>query len=93
MSRPTCFFIEQSASRAPRTAPSPLEGEGRGGGCFSRSEIDTPLPTPPRGIDLPLKGGGNKKAKHRRFDGLASRVRSTPLSPAGGEGKNEKIAR
>lgn len=89
MSLPTCFFIEQSASRAPRTAPSPLEGEGWGGGYVARSEIDTPLPTPLRVADLPLKAGGNKKAKHRRLDGLASCLRSMPLSPARGEGKKE----
>ena len=46
------------------SAPSPLAGEGWGGGswgacvCFA---IATPLPTARRAVDLPRKGGGEEK--------------------------------
>jgi hypothetical protein len=40
-----------------RTAPSPLDGEGWGGGSLRRRSLNTPLPITLRVIDLPLKGG------------------------------------
>jgi hypothetical protein len=47
-------------------APSPLEGEGWGGGYFSFSEFTaTSLPTAfalrASAVDLPLKGGGEER--------------------------------
>src|SRR3954468_6794572 len=43
-----------------RPAPSPLEGEGWGGGWIEARATATPLPTArERAVDLPLKGGGN----------------------------------
>jgi hypothetical protein len=46
------------------SAPSPLEGEGWGGGyIFGVVHSHTPLPPLLRSVDLPLKGGGDKKAK------------------------------
>jgi hypothetical protein len=46
------------------SAPSPLAGEGWGAGClvFESVHIRTPLPPQLRSVDLPLKGGGDKKA-------------------------------
>ena len=44
------------------SAPSPLAGEVWGGGCFAPWVLlVTPLPTALRAVDLPRKGGGNKR--------------------------------
>jgi hypothetical protein len=57
-------MIELNFARLPERAPSPLEGEGWGGGYFTRSVLGiTPLPTAfanAQAVDLPLKGGGKK---------------------------------
>jgi hypothetical protein len=45
-------------SSAHLPVPSPLVGEGWGGGCLSLE--DTPLPTALCAVGLPLMGGGNK---------------------------------
>jgi hypothetical protein len=50
--------------QALRSAPSPLAGEGWGGGYLARRTrpwAETPLPSQLRCADLPRKGGGNKK--------------------------------
>jgi hypothetical protein len=45
------------------SAPSPLAGEGWGGGySVGAAHSHTPLPPLLRSVDLPLKGGGDKKA-------------------------------
>ncbi len=46
---------------SPSSIPSPLEGEGQGGGYAANSEIASSPPTrPPAAVDLPRKGGGKK---------------------------------
>jgi len=49
--------------------PPPLRGRGgEGGGCWRAHSWFTPLPTTaglPAVVDLPLKGGGNKRVSAR----------------------------
>jgi hypothetical protein len=66
---------------ARRSAPSPLAGEGWGGGCLARRmllRVKTPLPPQLRCADLPHKAG----LSHLGFD--ARSERALPL-PACGE--------
>ena len=52
------------AGRIFPSAPTPLVGEGRGGGCSSARRLlkATPLPIALRAIGLPHTGGGNGSA-------------------------------
>jgi len=50
-----------SQRRIHRPAPSPLEGEGWGGGYYERSALHEIPPS----LALPLKGGGNTPPEGR----------------------------
>jgi len=51
--------VRRFARSAPLAPPSPLEGEGWGGGYgASASSASLPPSRPPAAVDLPLKGGG-----------------------------------
>jgi len=45
------------------SSPSPLAGEGRGGGYPRTLPMPLPLSRQPAAADLPLKGGGDRKER------------------------------
>ncbi len=53
--------MSESARRVPLAPPSPLAGEGWGGGYAARTDsVDLPSSRPPSAVDLPRKGGGDR---------------------------------
>lgn len=57
--------MSKFAQRVHQSPPSPLAGEGWGGGYAANSALPASPPSrPPSAVDLPRKGGGDRAASH-----------------------------